>query len=361
MRSCAGGRSAATPKRGSCGSPATSPSTPGGAAAAGRHRRRHRAPRRDRARSRRAARRPPPSARHASRAAEREVIVLRFLADLPEADVAKALGCSVGSVKQHASRGLAALRTAMAASTTRSRSPGALMPNLIASDLRDPSPPVPGERERAAVAARAHQLGRRRRIMQGAGALGMVAAVAVGVAALTAGGSSRLRHQPHRGGQLERRHRRTTASRRPRSCRGPPVTTARRPPRTGGHRRPERGRGAVPLRRPRPAERPRPPRAGNGVGHVSTPGRCAGTVPLNVTMAASRAGRRRRHSRHRRADGTDTGTYRRVHDGTASQTGRVGASASTATPTSASPCRRPRASRRRGRPTRARTIAPPLP
>jgi RNA polymerase sigma-70 factor (sigma-E family) len=44
---------------------------------------------------------------------QREVIVLRFLADLPEADVARALGCSVGSVKQHASRGLAALRTTM--------------------------------------------------------------------------------------------------------------------------------------------------------------------------------------------------------------------------------------------------------
>ncbi len=64
------------------------------------------------------------------------------------------------------------------------------MPNLTDSDLRDPSPPVPGARERAAVAARAHQLGRRRRVMQGAGALGMVAAVAVGVAALTAGGTS---------------------------------------------------------------------------------------------------------------------------------------------------------------------------
>jgi RNA polymerase sigma-70 factor (sigma-E family) len=44
---------------------------------------------------------------------QREVIVLRFLADLPEADVAKVLGCSVGSVKQHASRGLATLRTTM--------------------------------------------------------------------------------------------------------------------------------------------------------------------------------------------------------------------------------------------------------
>ena len=44
---------------------------------------------------------------------QREVIVLRFLADLPEAEVAKALGCSVGSVKQHASRGLATLRASM--------------------------------------------------------------------------------------------------------------------------------------------------------------------------------------------------------------------------------------------------------
>ena len=44
---------------------------------------------------------------------QREVIVLRFLADLPEAEVAKALGCSVGTVKQHASRGLATLRNSM--------------------------------------------------------------------------------------------------------------------------------------------------------------------------------------------------------------------------------------------------------
>ena len=41
---------------------------------------------------------------------QREAIVLRYLADLPEADVAAALGCGVGSVKQHASRGLARLR-----------------------------------------------------------------------------------------------------------------------------------------------------------------------------------------------------------------------------------------------------------
>ena len=43
-------------------------------------------------------------------ARQREVLVLRYLADLPEQDVADALGCSVGSVKQHAHRALRTLR-----------------------------------------------------------------------------------------------------------------------------------------------------------------------------------------------------------------------------------------------------------
>ena len=37
------------------------------------------------------------------------VFLRRYLADLPEAEVAGVLGCTVGTVKQHASRGLAAL------------------------------------------------------------------------------------------------------------------------------------------------------------------------------------------------------------------------------------------------------------
>jgi DNA-directed RNA polymerase specialized sigma24 family protein len=41
---------------------------------------------------------------------QRQVVVLRYLADRPEAEVAAELGCSVGSVKTHANRGLAALR-----------------------------------------------------------------------------------------------------------------------------------------------------------------------------------------------------------------------------------------------------------
>ena len=41
---------------------------------------------------------------------QREVVALRYIADLPEETVAAALGCSAGTVKQHASRGLAALK-----------------------------------------------------------------------------------------------------------------------------------------------------------------------------------------------------------------------------------------------------------
>jgi RNA polymerase sigma-70 factor (sigma-E family) len=41
---------------------------------------------------------------------QREVVVLRHLVDLPEAEVARVLGISAGSVKQHLQRGLAALR-----------------------------------------------------------------------------------------------------------------------------------------------------------------------------------------------------------------------------------------------------------
>ncbi|WP_007519036.1 SigE family RNA polymerase sigma factor [Pseudofrankia saprophytica] len=41
---------------------------------------------------------------------QRAVVVLRYLDDLPEGEVAAALGCSVGSVRSQASRGLAKLR-----------------------------------------------------------------------------------------------------------------------------------------------------------------------------------------------------------------------------------------------------------
>jgi len=44
---------------------------------------------------------------------QRDVLVLRHLADLPEAAVAEVLGCSVGTVKSNASRARAALRAVL--------------------------------------------------------------------------------------------------------------------------------------------------------------------------------------------------------------------------------------------------------
>jgi RNA polymerase sigma factor (sigma-70 family) len=43
-------------------------------------------------------------------AGQRSVVVLRYWLDLTEAQVAAALGCSVGNVKSQASRALAKLR-----------------------------------------------------------------------------------------------------------------------------------------------------------------------------------------------------------------------------------------------------------
>jgi RNA polymerase sigma factor (sigma-70 family) len=42
---------------------------------------------------------------------QRECLALRYYLDLPEAEIAATLGISVGSVKTHTHRGLAALAT----------------------------------------------------------------------------------------------------------------------------------------------------------------------------------------------------------------------------------------------------------
>lgn len=52
---------------------------------------------------------------------QREVVVLRYLADLSEAEVARTLGCSPGAVKTHAHRGLAAMRAALTETTATTR------------------------------------------------------------------------------------------------------------------------------------------------------------------------------------------------------------------------------------------------
>ncbi|MFI0989385.1 SigE family RNA polymerase sigma factor [Streptomyces exfoliatus] len=48
---------------------------------------------------------------------QREVLALRYFSDMTEAQVAEALGISLGSVKAYGSRGIAALRVAMGATT----------------------------------------------------------------------------------------------------------------------------------------------------------------------------------------------------------------------------------------------------
>lgn len=49
---------------------------------------------------------------------QRDVVTLRYLADMSEADVADELGISVGTVKTHASRGVETLRHHLIASTS---------------------------------------------------------------------------------------------------------------------------------------------------------------------------------------------------------------------------------------------------
>lgn len=53
----------------------------------------------------------------------RAVVVLRFYEGLPESETAAALGCSVGSVKSQASRGLARLRLLLAQGTASTHTP----------------------------------------------------------------------------------------------------------------------------------------------------------------------------------------------------------------------------------------------
>ncbi len=55
---------------------------------------------------------------------QRAAVVLRHYEDRSEADTAALMGCSVGTVKSLGSRGLAALRAALAAETTDSTSEG---------------------------------------------------------------------------------------------------------------------------------------------------------------------------------------------------------------------------------------------
>ena len=55
---------------------------------------------------------------------QRAVVVLRYFEDLPDATIAGLLGCSPGTVRSHAARGLAALRPVLTAGTARTMREG---------------------------------------------------------------------------------------------------------------------------------------------------------------------------------------------------------------------------------------------
>jgi RNA polymerase sigma-70 factor (sigma-E family) len=67
---------------------------------------------------------------------QRAVVVLRFWMDMSEADTAKALNCSVGTVKSQASRALAALRKETAGSSAGARNHGFAEGDVIEGGLR---------------------------------------------------------------------------------------------------------------------------------------------------------------------------------------------------------------------------------
>jgi len=71
---------------------------------------------------------------------QRATVVLRYLCDLPTAEVAKALGCSPGTVKSALSAGLANLRVELAGADERGEPRRAAAPTL-----RSTTTPIPGQ------------------------------------------------------------------------------------------------------------------------------------------------------------------------------------------------------------------------
>jgi RNA polymerase sigma-70 factor (sigma-E family) len=96
---------------------------------------------------------------------QRAVVVLRYLEDLPEGEVAAALGCSVGSVRSQASRGLARLRDdaglldAVGGPPARAARRGEPVRDVLTNERRSLPPPDSSGDPRARPSARGPSAG----------------------------------------------------------------------------------------------------------------------------------------------------------------------------------------------------------
>src|SRR5580693_6879021 len=128
---------------------------------------------------------------------QRAVVVLRYLEDLPEAEVASLLGCSAGSVKTHAHRGLRALRAKLSPNVlpqgeidVKERNMNDTGQNMRATLLAgsDNVPPgidlLRGVREQAVAR---HRQRRRMRVLVPAGAVAGVMAATLALAVASGG------------------------------------------------------------------------------------------------------------------------------------------------------------------------------
>ncbi|MFJ2304242.1 SigE family RNA polymerase sigma factor [Streptomyces sp. NPDC087787] len=79
-------------------------------------------------------------------ARQRTVLVLRYWEDLPETAIAEVLDCSLGTVKTHARRGLAALRSHPAFAAYSASASPASSASSAPTDPSDRSHPVTGAR-----------------------------------------------------------------------------------------------------------------------------------------------------------------------------------------------------------------------
>ena len=132
---------------------------------------------------------------------QRDVVTLRYLAAMSEADVADELGISVGTVKTHASCGVETLRHHLIASTSADEPSEPISMTARSTPmfehLSDPNPPILDDNFHDSVIATAQS--RQRRTRRAVGGIALVPLLALG------GFGVYIRGQGH---ELDQNHRR---------------------------------------------------------------------------------------------------------------------------------------------------------